>query len=222
MDNGIRMPLCRETRFSRDYHSDEHKMGCGVSRLMDGSASITAGELQREWPAWTDELRVDFCQSCSWLGKQADFPDMLRFIMKQGGQGDWSGIANSVASALPCDEAFDLLLTALRAADTALGSCSNIVQGIALTKHRDAEATLRHHLEALWENEALWNNDGFINWPAFEATTCIAHLIGAGSTGSRFRGTREKAFTTRLLTQSRLLQQLPIQALRVVKVKMRQ
>src|SRR5688572_13442404 len=63
--NGIRMPLRRERRFSRSYHSDEHKTGIEVSRFMDGSAFITAGELQCEWPSWTDDQRMDFCQSCS-------------------------------------------------------------------------------------------------------------------------------------------------------------
>jgi hypothetical protein len=47
--NGIRLPLRNERRFSRFYYSDGERMGSMVSRFMDGSASITASELQNEW-----------------------------------------------------------------------------------------------------------------------------------------------------------------------------
>src|SRR5712671_456019 len=107
MRDGIRLPLRRERRFSRSYHSDEKKMGSEISRFMDGSASITASELRREWTSWTEETRMDFSQSCSWLHEQPDFPEMLRFIMQHGDPDHWSGIALNVASQLPRDEAFD-------------------------------------------------------------------------------------------------------------------
>src|SRR5436190_4450207 len=147
MMGGIRLPLRRESRFSRSYQSEEHKMVSDVSRFMDGTASITASELQREWPDWTEEMKSDFCQSSCWLHEQTDFPEMLRFIMKHGGPEHWSGIALSVASQLPRDEAFDTLVRALRS--TELGHSSNISQAIAHTKHPDAEAMLRRHLAAL-------------------------------------------------------------------------
>jgi hypothetical protein len=181
---GLRIPLSRERRFSRSYYSKEHKMGSEVSRFMDGSASITASELQREWPAWTEDQRLDFCQFCCWLDEQADFPDMLRFIMQHGGPEDWSGIAMSVASRLPRDEGFALLLEALRATD--IGHCSNVTQAIALTKHPEAEATLHRHLETVWAHPKLWEDASFINWVAFDATTCIAHLIELGASAADF------------------------------------
>src|SRR5205809_311898 len=99
--DGIRLPLWRERRFSRSYHSDQHKMGSQVSRFMDGSASITVSELQREWHTWTEDQRMDFCQSCCWLHEQPDFADMLRFIMQHAAPDEWSGVAMSVASQLP-------------------------------------------------------------------------------------------------------------------------
>lgn len=184
MVDGVRLPLRRERRFSRSYHSDEHRMGSEVSRFMDGSASITASELQREWPGWTEDMRSDFCQSSCWLHEQTDFPEMLRFIMEHGGPEHWSGIALSVASQLPRDEAFDTLVRALRS--TELGHSSNISQAIAHTKHPDAEATLRRHMVALWSHPALWDDDSFINWVGFDVTTCIAHLIELGAPPSDF------------------------------------
>jgi hypothetical protein len=41
-----------EVRYFHDaHHSDEHKMIIDISRFLDRSASITASELKREWPA---------------------------------------------------------------------------------------------------------------------------------------------------------------------------
>jgi len=182
--DGIRLPLRHERRFSRSYHSDEHKIGNEVSRFMDGSASITALELKREWPGWTEEIRSDFCQSSYWLHEQTDFPEMIRFIMEHGDPESWSGIALSVASQLPRDEAFDTLFRALRS--TELGHGSNISQAIAHTKHPDAEVALGRHLVALWSHPSLWDDDTFINWVGFDVTTCIAHLIELGAPPSDF------------------------------------
>src|SRR5262249_27900218 len=129
ISDGIRYPLRRERRFSRTYQTDKQKMTIWLSRFMDGSASITASELKKEWPDWTDDIRRDFCQFCSWLHGQADFPEMLRYIMQHGEPAHWSGIALDVASQLPRDEAFDTLVRALGRAEP--GRSSNIGQGIA-------------------------------------------------------------------------------------------
>jgi len=181
--NGERISLSRETRFTRIFcraEKEEHH----ISRFMDGSTAISAEELQREWPTWTEEQRVEFCQACCWLTGQSDFPQMVRFIMEHAGPDEWSGIAMSVASELPRDEAFDILLRALRSTD--IGRSSNITQAIALTRHADAEPTLRAHLQTLWQNPGLWDDDEFLNWIAFEATTCISHLLELGVLAAEF------------------------------------
>jgi hypothetical protein len=182
--DGVRLPLRSERWFSRSYHSDEDKMGSEVSRFMDGSASITASELQRDWHTWTEGQRMDFCQSCCWLQEQPDFPDMLRFIMQHAAPDEWSGVASSVASQLPRDEAFDILVRVLRTVE--VGHTSNIGQAIAITKHPDAAPKLRHHLETIWAHRTLWDHDKFLNWVAFDATTCIAHLIELDAAPSDF------------------------------------
>lgn len=184
MHENIRMPLRRESRFARHYHSDQHKSGCHLSRFMDHSASITALELQRKWSNWPEELQMDFCQSCYWLFNQDDYPEMLRFIMRRGGQKHWSAIALEIASGLPQAEAFDILVCALR--NTDLEHSSNVAQAIAKTKHPGAEAVLRGHLTKLWAHPSLWDDAEFINWFAFGATTCIAHLIEIGAPTADF------------------------------------
>lgn len=179
------MILFHESRFSRNYRTPESEMktakcsGTIISRFMDGSASMTAEQLRREWRTLTKWERLDFCQSCVWLHKQVDFPEMLRFIMQHGGPDDWSAIAGWIAANLPPEEAFHFLVAALGAREA--GEGSNIIQAIATTKHPDAETTLRQHLQAVWDNPALWNNDSFLNWVAHDAEGCIKNLIELGA-----------------------------------------
>lgn len=181
--DGDRMPLHCETRFCRHYRSENKKIGTTVSRFMDGSATITLAELERDWPTLTDSERTDFCQECSWLHKQADFPEILRFVMKRGSLGQWSAIALSIPR-LPQQEAFDFLTDALATAE--IGRASNLGQAIGITKHREAEPVLRRRLDQVWHHKSLWEDDTFTNWPAFEATTCIAHLIELGADAKDF------------------------------------
>jgi len=129
---------------------------------------------------------MDFCYASEWLSGQPDFPDMLRFIMRHGNRDDWSGIALSVGSCLPCEEAFGVLLKALEAAGTR--GMANIMQAIAATKHPQAESTLRRQLSAIWANAGLWNDADFTNWVAFDATMCIADLIELGAPATDFEG----------------------------------
>jgi hypothetical protein len=159
-------------------------MGSMVSRFMDGSARITASELQREWLSWTGDQREDFCQASAWLDHQSDFPDMLRFIMQNGGLEEWSAVAMSVGSKLPQEEAFATLTRALR--EIEIGRTANISQAIAITKHPEAKAALRQHLQAILEDEELWDDDVFINCIAFDLTTCIGHLIELGTSPADF------------------------------------
>jgi hypothetical protein len=184
VQDGFNIPLSSERRFSRSYYSNEHRTGVEISRFMDGSVSITAVELKREWPGWSQEVRRDFCQSSYWLDGQEDFPEILRYIMQHGGPEDWSGVALSVAHQLPTEEAFWVLVEALK--KTPLPSSSNVAQAISKTKHPDAEKLLCGHLGTLLTHPALRDDDEFINWIAFSATTCIAHLIESGVPTSEF------------------------------------
>jgi hypothetical protein len=182
--DGFRLPLTSEGRFSRRFYSQEKKTGAEISRFMDGTAAITAVELKREWLKWSQNTRLDFCIASKWLEEQTDFPDMLRYIIRNGGPQDWSAMALSIASQLPSEEAFRVLVEALD--KTEPGQGSNIGQAIAKTKHVDAEDTLRKQLASLWTHPKLWDDDDFLNWIAFDATTCIGHLIELGAPPSDF------------------------------------
>jgi hypothetical protein len=182
--DGIRVPLDHESRFSRIYHSNERNTSYGVSRFTDGSASITAVELERDWTGWANELQIDFCQQCRSLFGQSDFPEMLRFVMQHGSLEHWGAIALPVAYHLPQQEAFDFLVQALQKAE--LGRTSNITQGIAATKHPSAETVLRKHLGLIWAHPALWDDSKFLNWVASDATNCITRLIEVGASPAEF------------------------------------
>jgi hypothetical protein len=174
---GVRMLLEREGRFARHYHSKERNAGTTISRFQDGSATITLEQLRTEWDSWSGRERHDFCAACSWLGEQADFPEMLRFIMSQPQPQHWSSVALEVAHHLPQEEAFTMLAAALRRLDD---HTANITQGIAATKHPNAKALLSEHLTILWQRPELWLDDPFTNWHAFDAICCIAHLLELG------------------------------------------
>jgi hypothetical protein len=181
---GLRVPLHHETRFTRSYRSDELKTTYVQDRFLDGSASIIASELERDWATWTRDLQIDFCQHCCYLFAQADYRTMLRFIMQNGGPDHWCGIALWVAGEFPQQEAFNFLVQALQKVE--IGRSSNITQGIAQTKHSSAETELRKHLGLIWEHPALWNDSTFLNWVASDATNCIAYLIEVGASPADF------------------------------------
>lgn len=174
-----KLPLWREKRFSRSYRSGDKTHIHEISRFMDGSASITAADIAREWSSWDEKTKIGFCQNCCWLERQNDFPEILRFILGHGDDTAWSGIAISIATVLPQEEAFQSLVAKLSIMD--LRCAVNITQAIARTKHRDAERTLRDHLAKLWSHQSLWDDDGFVNWLAYSTTCCIKHLIELGA-----------------------------------------
>jgi len=183
--DGVRTPLAIETWFCRYYHTGQSGTGgCTVSRFMDGSASMAAEQLRVEWPAWTREQRLDFCDACVWLYQQSDFGEMLRFVMRNGGPDEWTRIAQPFSSYLPPDEAFRLLCDALSAVE--VGKAANIIQAIATTKHPEAVETLRKHLQCVWARPDLWHADAWLNHVAFEALICVEHLLGLGASPADF------------------------------------
>ena len=184
MQGGVRQVLWLETAFSRNYYSEDRKRGTRVSRCMDGSASMSLQKLQMEWSTWTEREQDDFCQSCVWLDEQDDYADMLRYITRHGNLEVWPNIAGQVGTTLPRDEAYQFLVGVLRAGE--IGRSANVTQGIALTKHPEADATLRQHLQTVWNHSALWDNDDFTNWVAYDAICCISHLIELGASPADF------------------------------------
>jgi hypothetical protein len=84
--DGTPMALARESRWSRTYRHPTKNIEYQISRFDDGSASLKFDELSASWSQWTRAERLDFCYNCSWLRAQADFAEMLRFILREG---DW-------------------------------------------------------------------------------------------------------------------------------------
>ncbi len=183
--NGKRLPLWKETRFNRHYFDKKRKSSASVPRFLDGSASISSRELQNEWPAWTEGERADFCSACGHIQNNHDVPDILRFVMQSNDPSHWIAIALSVSFRLPKEEAFTILVDRL-ARTTSF--TANLTQALAATKHPKAPGVLRKHLDHLWAMPDLWNDDRLTNWTAFDAISCIEHLIEAGVNPSEFEG----------------------------------
>jgi hypothetical protein len=180
---GKRLPLEREGRFTRYYYSEEQRHGAEVSKFSDGSTAITAFQLAREWPQWSDRDRRDFVNASNGLVRQGDFADILRFLARQDDSDVWRGIALQVAGALPQEEAFALLVGALSRAES---HTANITQGISATLHPKAAGILREHLALLWRHPNLWDEDKFTNWHAFDAICCIEHLLQLGESPAEY------------------------------------
>lgn len=169
----IRIPLHSESRFCRLYvHENTYH---GISRFMDGSATITLDELKSEWPTWNDSLRREFTSNCKWLHEHSEYPEMLRFMMGHCGFPEIQDIALSISSYLPQQEAFTFLADTLKRIP--LRDSANISQALAQTKHPNAIETLRRHLDRLWSAPGLWDNAKFMNWTAYSTVCNIRHLL---------------------------------------------
>lgn len=183
-DNGIRLPLNRESRFIRYYHNHEHNVGAEISRFMDGTAEISFRELKELWPGWSPVERRDFISASHWLHEHPEFADMMRFVMDHGDQDDCSAVALQVAGALPRDEAYQRLTDVLE--KSPIGKRANLTQGIAHTKHPEAAKCLREQLELILADPRIMKPDNFLNRVTYDAICCIAHLIEIGCSPEEF------------------------------------
>ena len=153
---GLRMTLVREREFSRVYRTEDRKASLAISRFWDGSASISLSEVEAGWPVWSDSKRLDFSGACDALGGRGDFPDILRFIMRNADVICVSSVASTVAHSLPRDEAFELLTAALRKADG--NGTANITKALA-TKHPEAKDLLLARNAC--GTRVIWDDDPF-------------------------------------------------------------
>jgi len=180
---GMRLPLGRESRFLRHYFSEENRRASVVSKFEDGSATMTLAELREQWPTWSAGEKHEFINACHGLHRQGDYPDILRYLMRQDDPHAWSALAGQVGGWLPQEEAFELLTHALKSVES---HSANITQGISITRHPGGAGILRAHLQKLWRHPGLWDDDPFTNWHAFDAICCIQHLIQLGDSPDEF------------------------------------
>jgi hypothetical protein len=180
---GQRLALKQEGRFERIFVSVNGTLEMHISRFMDGSASITYWGLRVNWWRWNHIQHIEFCNACNWLHTNPDFPKILRFLIKTGEYAVCSSIAVMVSETLPKNEAFGLLLRALKQTTE---DSANLTQGIALTQHPEVQQTLQRHLNTLWLRPGLWDDDVFNNWIAYDVICCIAHLLESGASPDTF------------------------------------
>lgn len=151
----IRFNLLRETRFCRTYSSPDKKRATTISRFMDGSASISAQELKKEWPNWPYPMRSVFCTNCGWLHKQEDYAEIMWHILNDADPDLISASSSKIATCLK-QESYPVLLTYLH--QSLPGDGSNLVQALMETGHPAAEPTIRRRLALLWEKSLFVGN----------------------------------------------------------------
>jgi hypothetical protein len=179
--DGTLMPQVREGRFWRTFRHPSTGAMFLIPRFMDGSAGMTLEQLRAEWPSMSATHRSGFCGAVRWLNAQADYPDMVRYVVREGTTELWPTIATAVAQALPQDEAFQVLCEMLAATD--VGRRANVVQAIAMTKHHLAPGVVRTRFDEIWAAPTLWDgvDEPGTNHLAHDATHAIRHLLELGT-----------------------------------------
>jgi len=175
--------LVKETRWHRTYTLEEPRHFYRESKFADGSAQITLEELAAEWPQWSEDERVDFCQEIG-HAKFSHLPDVLRFIMRHGDHQTWSGIALAIVHQLAAEETIPFLLNACR--ESSVGEASNLLQALAKSGAPEAHVVLREHLDRIWKDERLFIAEPHINHIAASAIFCIQHLLELGEPTGKF------------------------------------
>ena len=185
-----RVPLAYETRFKRHYidHKPDVESHFDISRFLDGTASITLPQLQQEWSTWTNADRADFCHSIKDLynAGHPELADILHFLL-QHAEVDILGpvvLWLPVMQTFPPDQTLDLLLGVLHRAS--LGHTADVLRALGLTKHPQAEPTLRRHLAAIVADPAAWADAKFHNQMALDAAYCILSLVKLGAPPADF------------------------------------
>ena len=120
IQRGVRPCRCTPVRTSRQAPCDRSfaRLGNHENRLRLG----VSGTYPRGQPPFTELPSIE-------PATQADFGEMLRFILHEGDWNDWSGIASCIADVLPRQEAFELLSEALES--TPIEHSANLVQAIS-------------------------------------------------------------------------------------------
>jgi hypothetical protein len=179
---GRRLPLVRETRWSREFGDPQSVLV--ISRLMDGSAQLSAAELRAESSTWSPAERLDYSRSCCWSKGEPDFADQLRFIIANGSAAEWSAVALSFAGVVPTDEGFGTLNSLLDQIPP--GERANILQAITRTGHPSALGVMLEEVQALLALPRVWDDDPFLNWLAHDLACAIANAVSLGAEPAQF------------------------------------
>jgi hypothetical protein len=182
---GTRIPLAYESRFTRHYLEIKSDVGChtGVSRFLDGTASITLQQLKEEWSGWNDADRADFCASMPDLQNigQEDFAQIVRFLLDNADVNILGQVVLGLPrwQTFPPDETFRLLIEVLQRSSQ--GRTADVIRALGLTKHPEAEATIRRHLAGIVADPNTWVDADFFNNRAQDLAFCILSLVKLGA-----------------------------------------
>jgi hypothetical protein len=167
--------IIRETRWSRVYaKADKPRHQYLESRFMDGSATITLEELQRDWRKWPEDEKIDFCQSLVWA-PTPERKDILRFVIDHGDHRAWSAIALLVALELSPQESVPALRRWCESCEVGRGA--NYYQAVAKTGDPEAHDILKRCVHRIWKTDGLMEDAEFCNWVAYDAICCVEYLL---------------------------------------------
>jgi len=181
--------IIRETRWSRVYAKPDKPLHQYVeSRFMDGTATITLDELQRDWQSWPEGDKIDFCQSLAWA-QVPDRIDILRFVIDHGDHCTWLPIALLVAHELPPEESVPALRRWCESCEVGRGA--NYYQAVAYTGDPEAHDLLKRCLHRTWSTAGLMDDADFCNWVAHDAVSCMQSLLELNEDPDTYRSVFE-------------------------------
>jgi hypothetical protein len=176
--------LERETRWNRRFSSDDGKLHVHISRLEDGSATISPDQLEAEWNTWSENEKWDFCETIHWL-PQTGRERICRFLKEHASAELLHNNIFTVAANIPASETVPWLAECIKQRPP--GTASNYLQALAHTKAPEAVRLIQRRLEEAFNSPDFIKDDPFLNWIAAEGLHCIEYLIGLNSPPSEFR-----------------------------------
>ncbi len=185
-----RIPLAYESRFTRHYleTKPDVQSHIGISRFLDGTASITLQQLKAEWSTWSDADRADFCASMHALQNiaQEAFAEIVRFLLNNADVNKLGQVVLGLPrwQTFPPDETLRLLIGVLQRSSP--GKARGVIRAIALTKHPEAEATIRQHLAGIVADPVTWVDADFFNNKALDLAYCVLGLLKLGAPPNDF------------------------------------
>jgi hypothetical protein len=147
------------------------------SKLASGEAHVSLEHLVNTWSDWSEDERIDFCNSYS--AAPTIEPSVVQFLSRNSDSLRLkSAVASMVARTLIKEEALAFLNTAMDEAP--LGQGSNILQALMLTGYEGIHSLLKERCRKLSEAPSLTSSAIQGDSIVFEYIWCLRYRLKLG------------------------------------------
>lgn len=112
---------------------------------------------------------------------QEAFAEIVRFLLNNADVNILDHVVLGLPrwQTFPPDETLRLLIGVVRRSSP--GQASGVIRAIALTKHPEAEATIRRHLASIVADPVSWVDADYFNNKALDLAYCVLSLLKLGA-----------------------------------------